>query len=435
MKRFGAIRKWSTFLSTAVLACSVNIGRVAAQVTEDMPVVTIRFLPTADGVYLDRTKAPDYWYIDPITLAQKNAELDLTTQRIKFALTEGSRFRGYNNPQAAPTLGYRIVDELVFYQVPPASTVFLSPYDNHPPALDYYAILNAINAQRYVNDLGVKEFWVYYNTCDPSFPSWQLQPGAYDPANTRWLVESNMSSPTTGDISNSTRTATDLLIYNHTYVVYEYGLVSDMADYVHGHGHELEAMFSYAAIAQDGNDRLFWNDFAGRISEPGQSFVMGTGRCGATHFPPNTAVDYDYANANFVNSDIEDWRPDHSGQQRLVNKDTWLNIPYAWPQITMQPFKFADAQWYVFWMQNMPGYSNTIPKNSGEMTNWWQFISRWDEMVTANAGLYTKPGAFGGGISPPMEPRGRRFPTSSRQQSAHRIMRRLVCPRALRLAT
>ena len=384
-------------LASIALACSLSANRVAAQVTEDVPVVTIRFLPTVDGVYLDRTRAPDYWDIDPITLAEKNAELDLTTQRIKFALTEGSRFRGYNHSQATPALNYRIVDELVFYDVPPASSVFFSPYDQHFPALDYYAILSMINAQHYVNDLGVKEFWVYYNTCDPSYPSWQLQPGAYNAANSRWLVETNMASPTTGDISNSTRTANDLPIYNKTYVVYEYGLISDMADFVHEHGHQLEAMFSYAAIQQDGSDRLFWNDFAGRVSEPGQPFVMGTGRCGSTHYPPNSTVDYDYSNPNYVNSDIEDWRPDHSGQQIPVNKDTWLSVPYPWPQLGTQPFKFPDAQWYVFWMQAMPGCGNTIPKDGGEMTNWWRFISRWDEMVTANAGLYTNPAAFGAG--------------------------------------
>jgi hypothetical protein len=362
----------------------------------DIPVVTIRFLPTADGVYLDRTKAPDYWDIHPITLNEKNAELDLTTLRIKFALTEGSRFRDYGDETAPAALGYRIVDEIVFYQVPPASGSIFSPYDNHPPALDYDGIFNAINARHYVDDLGVKEFWVYYNTCDPSFPSWQQEPGAYDPANTRWLVETNMASPTTGDISNSLRYANDLPLFQKTYVVYEYGLVSDMSDFVHEHGHELEAMFSYAAIQQDGTDYLFWNDFAGRISQPNETFVMGTGRCGSTHYPPNTTTDYDYSNPNFVNSDIADWRPDHQGQQMPVNKDTWGSVPYPWPEITTQPFKFQDAQWYVYWMQSMPGYKNTIPKGDGEMTNWWQFVSGWDEMVTARAGLYTQPAAFGG---------------------------------------
>lgn len=375
-----------------------DLATPATNSVEDIPVVTIRFLPTADGIYLDRTKAPDYYFIDPITLVDMNAKLDLTTSRIKFALTEGSRFRDYGSELARPTLGYRVVDEIVFYQVPPASTQFSDPFNpNHWPALDYYSILSSINAQHYVNDLGVKEFWVYYNTCDPSFPSWQLQPGAYNPANVRYLVESNMSSALTGDISNSVGYADDLPLYDHTYVVFEYGLVSDMSDYVHEHGHELEAMFTYAAINQDPTDRLFWNDFCGRASDPGQPFVMGTGRCGATHFPPNTNVDYDYSNPNFVNSDIEHWRPDHQGQQKPVNKDTWLNKPYQWPQIAIQPFKVPDAQWYVYWMQNMPGYNNTIPKANGQMTNWWEFVARWDQMVMAKAGLYTNPTALGGG--------------------------------------
>jgi hypothetical protein len=31
------------------------------------------------------------------------------------------------------------------------------------------------------------------------------------------------------------------------------------------------------------------------------------------------------------------------------------------------------------------------------MTNWWEFVARWDQMVMAKAGLYTNPTALGGG--------------------------------------
>src|SRR5258706_437022 len=76
--------------------------------------------------------------------------------------------------------------------------------------------------------------------------------------------ESNMSSPTTGDISNSARYNDDLPIYDRTYVLYNYNSTRWQAEAVHDHGHQLEAILSFVNKRLDGNTELFWNKFCGR---------------------------------------------------------------------------------------------------------------------------------------------------------------------------
>jgi len=128
-----------------------------------------------------------------------------------------------------------------------------------------------------------------------------------------------MSSPTTGDISNSFRDPTDLPIYDRTYVLYNYNSLRTQAEAVHNHGHQLESILSYVNNRQDGNTDLWWKKFCGR----NDNGTFQQGRCGNTHFPPNATNDYDYLNPTPVLSDCLDWTPDKSGQQTLVNANTW----------------------------------------------------------------------------------------------------------------
>ena len=68
----------------------------------EMPVLVIRYLPTQDGVNVD-TPVADY----AGTLDSLAARIDQFNLETKFMLEEGSRYHGYKNPAAAPSLGYR----------------------------------------------------------------------------------------------------------------------------------------------------------------------------------------------------------------------------------------------------------------------------------------------------------------------------------------
>src|SRR5206468_2430873 len=221
---------------------------------------------------------------------------------------EGSRFRGYGSPAPSPSLGYQIVKIITVYEdIPPGFVIDPSAGTHFP---DYHQILSRWGTEQLVDQLGVKEIWLWHQHFGRIVPN-----------------ESNMSSPTTGDISNSYRSTGDQPVYGRTYVTYGLNIGRDANEDTHNHGHQLEAVLGYVNVLQDGNDALFWQQFVGQNAA--RQFQQG--RCGDTHHPPNAVADYDYNNANPVLSDIGDWTPAHAGSQSLVSAATWGGIPYAWP--------------------------------------------------------------------------------------------------------
>ncbi len=329
-----------------------------------MPVAIIRYLPTRNGVDVD---AEVSGYVG--TLAGLKSRLENREKQKKFMLEEGSRFRGYKalrdptNPPAHPSLGYQVVKIITVYEdLPPGPDL----NGDGISAPDYHQILTRWGGAQLVNELGVKEFWL-----------WQYHYGRLAP------IESNMSSPTTNDISNGGGGNDDMPIYNRTYVVYGLNFGTGANEAVHDHGHQLERIYGFVSQLQDGNPNLFWRKFSGR-DDNDQTI---TGRCGNTHTPPNTLADYDYGNATEVLSDIEDWTPANLGEKKSVSAATWRSIPYAFPY-DGEPVE----PWYVYWMQAMPGRGNRIPHGGNQMTNWWHFTGDWDASIKAGLGLY-EPGS------------------------------------------
>ena len=70
----------------------------------EIPVVSICYLPTRDGVNLD----PDATDLRS-TLYDMYAKVLMLNRQVKFALEEGSRYHGYMDRDARPTLGYKVV--------------------------------------------------------------------------------------------------------------------------------------------------------------------------------------------------------------------------------------------------------------------------------------------------------------------------------------
>ena len=351
-----------------------------------IPVVIIRFLPTADGIHLDPMKCPGLYEAGLTKLEAIQRHIDVANPRIVYALTEGSRFRGYKFPGNPPTLGYHVVADYVCYGQTPASKTNKGNPPNNVPRVDYHAILDAVDAKQFVDSKEVKQFWIWMGYCDPDFPS--VRKGHYTPEDFRGLDESKMSSPTTGDISNSLHYKDDLPVFNHTYLVMSFNIARSQAEAIHSYCHQLESMFAHACEQQDGNDTLFWDDFVGRTpgSTTGDNFL--TGRCGWTHIAPNSTENYDVLNKTLRHSDIEDWRPDGKGETKAVNADTWASIPYAWPH-PAEPFPQKDeTQWYVYWMQAIPGHGNTIPFRGRSLPNWWLLVADWDKAMRDKTGLH-----------------------------------------------
>lgn len=333
----------------------------------EIPVVSIRYVPSADGIVVDEPIAGVGGSVDE-TLAW----IDAIEVETKFMLEEGSRFRGYANAAARPSIGYRVVRTVnVFEPLPPDRN------RDHPSGTtgvyfpDYASIAARVGLHDLVELLGVREVWL-----------WGYHHGEIAP------VESNMASPITGDISNSNRFPDDLPIYNHTYTLYNYNWTRSSNESVHDHGHQIEALLSHVCLNQDMNSDLFWKRFVGQDASGG--FV--TGRCGWTHMPPNTTSDYDYENPSVVSSDIFEWTPSGGGLGD-VNAATWGLRTYPWPSGN-PPAGLTEHNWYIFWMQSIPGLDSGIPHDIGvgTITNWWAFIGDWDgqwPLVDAGFGLHS----------------------------------------------
>lgn len=360
-----------------------------------IPVVAICYLPTRDDQNVD-------FRVTGVraSLADIYDKVMIMNRLVKYSLEEGSRYHGYANAKSRPSLGYKIVSVItVCEELPHDPVVWNRATGARRP--DYNQILKRFNARDFVEKQGVKEFWL-----------WGYHHGDIDP------TESNMSSPVTGDISNSERRNGDLPIFSKTFVLYNYNYGRSTAEAVHNHGHQMEAVLSYINQKQDGNTKLFWNQFVGRDTQ----HKPEAGRCGSTHEPSNTTKAYDYSDREAVESDIADWTPDGTGQKRLVSARTWGEIPYQWPS-GLVPRQKVEAQWYLFWRQNIPGENNNIAFGDGKITNWWAFIGDWDNAIVNDLGLHTgpvsKPYSRAGqgsvistdGFTPPVEKRDR--PTDS----------------------
>lgn len=341
----------------------------------------IRYLPSSDGTNLDVAHAPGFFNLEEITLSQLEQNLLVLDDRVKFALEEGTRYRDYAGNQTPSYLGYRVVSIITVYEPTPRGPVISYDINGFPVFHpDHHSIFDRFDIEHYINDLGIKEIWIWEYASDSGYPSYN--PDIHLPCNFRNFWESNMASPTTLDISNSNQDTSDLPVFDQTYIVYGQNIRRSQAEAIHNHGHQIERMIPYINNLQDGNTLLFWRDFVGQ--DASQNFI--TGRCGWTHMPPNTTTHYDYENITLVSSDIQDWKP-NGGTPSLVNVNTWGDLAYIWPGVSMFPQR-KESQWYIFWMQSLPGHANVIPHGSNYMTNWWNIIADWDLAVNSGFGLY-----------------------------------------------
>ena len=363
-----------------VVSMPPGLSSPAPNAVYPVPVIIIRYIPTVNGTTIDRRHTTAFPNDYPIQRLVDS--INLYDKAVVFALTEGSKFRGYQNPNARPSLGYYVSKYITVYEpMPPGDSVFSVVNNRIKVSIDYRQIIQRFNLQTDINQGLAKEIWMWYLEAEPDSPYYS--PSIHRPEIFRGGWESNMASPTTGDVSNSDRNPGDLPVFSKTYVWYLQNSTRTQAEAIHNHGHQLESIYAFVNQRQDGNTNLFWGSFVGRTP----SFVYTTGRAGWTHMPPNTTQHYDYLNPTLVLSDIADWQP-NGGQQTLVNRDTWGNQPYSWPAGTARQQRI-ESNWYIYWFQSMPGYGNRIRYGNFYMTNWWEFTAHWDSVITRNLGLYS----------------------------------------------
>jgi hypothetical protein len=288
------------------------------------------------------------------SLEETRAKTTKLTEEVVAALQEGSRYHGYKTKTAKPSLVYKLVQ--VTELLEPLPTVARA--GEKVPITDYRKIVERLDIKRWVEQQGVKEVWI-----------WGYHGGKVD------LWESNMASRF-GDVSNSDRDPKDLPVLSKTYTVYHYNYQRGTSEAVEDHMHQIEAVLNHV----DGRDAagqkrwpslLFWghfvgSDHTGKIVKPG---------CGWAHYPPNGERDYDWANPRYVETDMDDWKPDGSGRKSRMNCERWGG---------------NSLRWFVYWMQHLPGPANGLTFKGKPLNNWWVFIGDYDSARGQGLGLVEK---------------------------------------------
>jgi hypothetical protein len=325
-------------VGVAIAACAgaAEAGRAPFIV----PVVVVKFFPAKDGK-IDAEATGGF----TMPLPEAKGITDKITETTIYAMEEGSRYHGYKDRSAKPSLDYEVIKTFEFAEPTPR----IKKGQHYMP--EYNEIMKKIDGRSWIEERGVKEVWIFsYHT------------GAIG------LWESNMSSPY-GDISNSDRDLNDLPVYKKTYTVYTYNYGRGPSEALENHIHQIEHVLNWI----DGRDRtpgkdwaglLFWGKFVGSdISHKMIPTKDGIYRCGWAHYPPNAKGDYDWQNSGKVMSDIEDWKPEGTGKAKEIGSDVWKKDSY---------------RWFVYWMQAIPGMDSGLAYGGKLLTNWWIFIGDFD---------------------------------------------------------
>ncbi len=364
-----------------------------------VPVLIVNYLPTADGIYLDkdRTLQPMIAWDEAHKYTLERAKNKILTDKIieKNEIEEGTRYHDYSTNKIQPYVNIDVVGYINVYDVKYISVgtrlVDTTTNDNddkinNPVLINWYNIdfndlFNTIDLKNYVNNLNVKEVWV------TTFPK---EGGALSYN----VAESNMSPGLTNsnglDVSNGGGGLTDLPRYNNTYVVYGDNGFRGVDTDLHNRGHQLEAQLTYIDNKEPTTNRILWTKaFVPRDSA---GTYVKSYRLGNTHWCPNSTSGYDYWNKTSVLSDIETWKPS-GGTFVNVNVDTWLGKKYAFEStvnmISASAFSTgevnysndAQSKWFIYWWQSIPGYNNTLKDNDMSFTNWWDIFYNWDDNI------------------------------------------------------
>jgi hypothetical protein len=335
-----------------------------------VPVVIINYIPTTDGIYLDkwRTLGPTVAWDDAHKVTLVRAKEKILRDKIieKKAIEEGSRFRDYGTNKVKQYIDIDVVAYINVYDVNlikvGTRSIDTTTNDNNDSIdnkvlIDWHNIdfndlfeyklkSKGFDLKSYVELGGVKEVW---------FTSQPKETGI----NSYNVAESNMSSPT-GDISNGGGGSSDLPVYNKTYIVYGFNYSRGVPEDLHNRGHQIERQLDH--IDQQFTRNIYYDLFA--------SGRRGLG--GLTHTPVNTLKPYEYDNfVSVKSSDIMGWSP-NGGTFSNLNANTWINVNYQYEDpITMKSFntfatgdvdyiKNPEYKWHIFWWQSIPGYENNI---------------------------------------------------------------------------
>jgi hypothetical protein len=351
------IMKWLSLLIVLLITLFVYpiwANSVQAATTTNtsynMGVLVIKYFPlTADGKNIDIQVTGDVG--EPYNVIRQKT-INITNNLLTF-IPKATKYLGYSNPNAQPSINLNVVDTKEYTQNVPMILGSRKP--------DYQQIMFSHNICNYVDNQNVREvfLWAYQG---PTYPG-----SAYPYLN---ISESKMSGPF-GDISNSNR-EDDMPKCNNTYRVYTFNYGRGTGEAIHSWGHQIEAEI-------DAVDSYILRDLFQGPNYPQTLKVKG--RCGSVHNPPNARFEYDYTNPSVQQSDCLNWNPDNLGALSNISCANWGCNYIAddnEPQLN-----------YIVWnFQNLPGAGNTKSLNGIYLRNFWDIHGDFDNVLRSDRVAY-----------------------------------------------
>ena len=305
----------------------------AADTTQEMKVWVLQYIPP-EGI---KTLYPAAQLSDPAAFTKSN---------LLPAMSNASKYKGYSNPNAQPTVIFNLTDSNIKVENNPPS------YKAGTTEYDYAALFSKYDLCNFAktNDIRLVILWAAGS-------------GSYAGGFGESAVTGNKVL-TNGPILSGSQycDGKTILVLG---LNYERGLAEALESY----GHHLEAVFR-----QFRPEYKQWSDEdASRNTN-----LWGQGdSCGNDHNPPNARCEYDRSNPygwlscgqagapSSAMSDCRNWKPDGSGIKEALDCSFW-NCD-----------KIHDGEnWLTFWMQNMPGRGNDLVGTDGvKIPNWWVYIS------------------------------------------------------------
>jgi hypothetical protein len=326
------------------------------KITQPVKVLSIAYYPLRDG-RLDTVN------VIKDTYAEYNFSLPEIQRRVKSieketekVLEEGSAYTPYKTTQPDPYIDYQVIDRLEVQESVPLSAKEFGDL----PLPDYKKMAERWNFCDWVDNKNVREIWL-----------WTY--GGTGKAG--WT--SNFSSKY-GDFSNSDWDPSDLPVCSHSYTVYDYNYGRTASEAVTNHGFQYEALFGHL------NNELFWQQFAGSNSQilvPGwdKSVPYNVKGCGWTAAPPNGEGTWEFTNQEKVKTRCADWT--------VYLGDAKQPEPL---EINCTIWGCNQLGYYTWWMQQIPGYGNTLSYRGKKMRNWWEFIVDFDAAMEKGQDLVEK---------------------------------------------
>jgi hypothetical protein len=296
----------------------------------------------------------------------RNATLEMADAGVALN-SDATCYHGYADPSAPMSLQFEIIDHLEFFEPMPRG-LELNPGEFRP---NYNSILSDVNICDYVDNLGVKEVWLYGYHSNFIVPDESKMASRYGDVSNALPKDENISPELRLPTCNNS-----YVMYNFTY---QPGGDDAIGNTIHNRLHQIENVVFFAEdMSYPVNDTravgsLFWDDFSvygNRAALPGYA-----ASCGNTHAPPNVIdADYIYNSLNYRLNNCETWHPDDSLTTYVLENCTQWGC--------------TDVGFYRWFMQSIPGKDNGIVYEGKQMRNWWLAVYDFNRFIDRARSLY-----------------------------------------------